>query len=118
MEIKYNVNALLDMAQEYLAAENEYRTFLLGFRGGWVPDMEPGEYGEYCKREATSSRTWEALRSACKIVSADMDAVLKMAKAMNRYEKRECWQTCAHIDWRAEDNARRLLAKDRDDWAA
>ena len=37
MTENYNVKALLDMAQEYLNAENEYRVFLLTFKGGWVP---------------------------------------------------------------------------------
>lgn len=112
MNDNYNVNALLDMAQEYLNAENEYRVFLLTFKGGWVPSMKPEEYGEYCKKEAASNYTYDTLRSACKIVSADMAAVLAMAKAMNRYENQERWQVCAHLGWKdGEDRARRFLAE-------
>ena len=44
-----------------------------------------------------------------------MDAVIAMAKAMNRYEKRERWQVCAHLGWRDENHARRFLAKP-DEW--
>lgn len=110
MKDNYNVKALLDMAQEYLNAENEYRVFLLTFKGGWVPSMKPDEYGEYRHKETASTCTAFALRSACEIVSADMDAVIAMAKAMNRYEKRNRWQVCAHLGWRDEDHARRYLA--------
>lgn len=115
MEKNYNVKSLLDMAQEYLNAENEYRVFLLTFKGGWVPSMKPEEYGEYRHKETASTCTAYALRCACEVVSADMDAVIAMAKAMNRYEKRERWQVCAHLGWRDENHARRFLAKP-DEW--
>lgn len=115
MKENYNVKALLDMAQEYLNAENEYRVFLLTFKGGWVPSTKPEEYGEYSHKETASTCTAYALRCACEVVSADMDAVIAMAKAMNRYEKRERWQVCAHLGWRDENHARRFLAKP-DEW--
>ena len=115
MKENYNVKALLDMAQEYLNAENEYRRFLLTFKGGWVPSTKPEEYGEYRHKETASTCTAYALRCACEVVSADMDAVIAMAKAMNRYEKRERWQVCAHLGWRDENHARRFLAKP-DEW--
>ena len=115
MEKNYNVKSLLDMAQEYLNAENEYRVFLLTFKGGWVPSTKPEEYGEYRHKETASTCTAYALRCACEVVSADMDAVIAMAKAMNRYEKRERWQVCAHLGWRDENHARRFLAKP-DEW--
>ncbi len=118
MKNSYDVKALLDMAQEYLNAESEYRVFLLTFKGGWVPSMEPGEYGDYCKKEAASNHTWDALRSACKIVSADMSAVLATAKAINRYEKRERWQVCVfHPEPYRQDaaNLRRFFSNG-DEW--
>ncbi len=113
MEKNYNVKSLLDMAQEYLNAENEYRVFLLTFKGGWVPSMKPEEYGEYRHKETASTCTAYALRCACEVVSADMDAVIAMAKSMNRYEKRERWQVCAHLprDYYGDDRVRRFLAK-------
>ena len=118
MEKNYNVKSLLDMAQEYLNAENEYRVFLLTFKGGWVPSMKPEEYGEYRHKETASTCTASALRCACEVVSADMDAVIAMAKSMNRYEKRERWQVCAHLprDYYGDDRVRRFLAKP-DEWA-
>ena len=118
MEKNYNVKSLLDMAQEYLNAENEYRVFLLTFKGGWVPSTKPEEYGEYRHKETASTCTAYALRCACEVVSADMDAVIAMAKSMNRYEKRERWQVCAHLprDYYGDDRVRRFLAKP-DEWA-
>ena len=118
MEKNYNVKSLLDMAQEYLSAENEYRVFLLTFKGGWVPSTKPAEYGEYRHKETASTCTAYALRCACEVVSADMDAVIAMAKSMNRYEKRERWQVCAHLprDYYGDDRVRRFLAKP-DEWA-
>ncbi len=110
MDNNYNVRALLDMAQEYLNAENEYRVFCLTFKGGWVPSMKPEEYGVYCTLETESRCTWYALRSACEVVSADMDTVIAVAKAMNRYEKRERWRVCACLGWRNENHVRRFLA--------
>ncbi len=118
MKNSYNVKALLDMAQEYLNAENEYRLFCLTFKGGWVPSMKSEEYGAYCIRETASRYTYYALRSACKVVSTDMNTVIAMAKAMNRYEKRERWQVRSSLGWRDEDRARRFLAENGgDEWA-
>ena len=79
------------------------------------PSTKPEEYGEYRHKETASTCTAYALRCACEVVSADMDAVIAMAKAMNRYEKRERWQVCAHLGWRDENHARRFLAKP-DEW--
>ena len=110
MNTEYNAKALLDMAQEYLTAENEYRLFLLTWKGGWVPSMDPEKYGAYVRREVTASTTYDALRSACEVVSADLGAVIATAKAMNRYERRERWQVCAHIGYHDEDPLRRFLA--------
>ena len=112
MIINYDIRALLDMAQEYLNAENEYRLFLTTYKGGYVRNMDPEIYGDYCHKEAKSTCAYDALRSACKVVFADMDKVIATAKAMNRFEKRERWQVCAHIGWRDEDNIRRFLAED------
>ena len=115
MEKNYNVKSLLDMAQEYLNAENEYRVFLLTFKGGWVPSMKPEEYGEYRHKETASTCTAYALRCACEVVSADMDAVIAMAKSMNRYEKRERWQVCAHLpsgyDWHNHEDRKDTLRR-------
>lgn len=108
MKNSYNIRALLDMAQDYLNAENEYRIFCLTFKGGWIPNMDPEEYGNYVRKETASTCTWDALRSACEVISADVDAVVATAKSMNRYEKRNRWQVCAHVGWRAEDNVRRF----------
>lgn len=112
MIINYDIRALLDMAQEYLNAENEYRLFLTTYKGGYVRNMDPEIYGDYCHKEAKSTCAYDALRSACKVVFADMDKVIATAKAMNRFEKRERWQVCAHIGWRDEDNIRRFFSED------
>ena len=112
MIINYDIRILLDMAQEHLNAENEYRLFLTTYKGGYVRHMDPEIYGDYCHKEAKSTCTYDALRSACKVVFADMDKVIATAKAMNRFEKRERWQVCAHIGWRDEDNIRRFFSED------
>ena len=108
----YDVDALLSMAQEYLEAEERYRVFLLTFKGGWVYNIDTVEYGNCVQYETESSATYNALFSACKVVRADPLKVIGMAKAMNRYEKRERWQKCATIGWSnlAYENARRYLA--------
>ena len=57
----------------------------------------------YERHSKESSCTWSAFVDACRLVNADPDAVLTTVKSMNRYEKRERWQVCAHLpsgyDW-------------------
>lgn len=48
----------------------------------------------------------------CRLLDIESDSLIAMVKAMNRYEKRERWQVCAHAD---EDKATRFLTKD-DGW--
>lgn len=63
MIINYDIRALLDMAQEYLNAENEYRLFLTTYKGGYVRNMDPEIYGDYCHKEAKSTCAYDALRT-------------------------------------------------------
>ena len=116
MNSNYNVKTLLDLAQEYLNAEEEYRRFLLTFKGGWVPSMDPEKYGSYCQKETASTCAAYALRRACDMVSADMDAVIATVKAMNRYEKRNRWQVCACLGWRDGEYRARRFFDTSDEW--
>ena len=107
----YNVNCLMIMAQTWLNAENEFNVFLLTFNGGLVHNMDPERYGDFVEHKTESLATWRALSDACTLVGADIEKVVGMAKAMNRYEKRENYTKCAFVGWRAEDSARRYLSE-------
>ena len=74
-----------------------------------------GNFGRQYSRDmayAASRYTEVKLAKICSEIFADMDKVIATAKAMNRFEKRERWQVCAHIGWRDEDNIRRFFAED------
>ena len=118
MNSNYDVKPLLDMAQAFLTAEEDYRRFCLTFKGGWVANIPAEEYGEYIRKESASSYTWSALRDACKVVSADMSAVIATAKAINRYEARERWQVCVfHPEpYRSDADRLRRFWASGDEW--
>lgn len=119
MTIAYDVKVLLEIAQEYLQAEEEWQVHMKTWKGGWVSDMEPGAYGNHCDKFRKMNATWSALYDACRLVYADIHAVLGTAKAMNRYEKREDYQVCAYLPsgysfachMEGEDRVRRFWAK-------
>ncbi len=110
MSTNYNVRMLLDMAEDWLAAENDFHIFLLTFKGGWVPNLDPSEYGRYVQKETECVQKWSALNTTCDIVSANAPAVVAAAKAMQRRDKKERWQTCIHFSRAMEENARRFFS--------
>ena len=116
----YKPEILVEMAQEYLQAEEAFRVFVKKHTPfpGYCNLSDRNDESEYWRLDRSVSCTWDALRSACRMVDANIDAVLAMAKAMNRYEKRERWQVCAHLprDYYGDDRVRRFLAKP-DEWA-
>ena len=96
--ITYNPEVLIEMAQEYLQAEADYREFITRHSNRFGLHLRTSEDERwYFVKGAESSCTWSALRSACRLVNADFDAVLSTAKAMNRYERRRRWTACAHL---------------------
>lgn len=102
----FDASKLIEMAQDYLLEEAEYQQYRRTFKGGWVPSLDPSKYGRYKQLEATATAKLEYLKRTCDILGANMDSVLKVAKAVNRYEKRVRWQYCIRIDHR--DTKKRL----------
>ncbi len=95
----YRPEILVEMAQEYLQAEESLRVFVKKHTPfpGYCDLSDRHNESEYWRLDKQSSCTFDALRSACRMVDANIDAVLATVKAMNRYEKRERWQVCAHL---------------------
>jgi hypothetical protein len=94
----FNVNVLIEAAQDYLAEENEQRLFLRGWTGGWWENLPAKAREDYTKHSERVNCKWDTVRMMCQMVDVDIDKVISTAKAMNRYAKRERWQVCAHID--------------------
>ena len=119
-QFNYRPEVLVEMAQEYLEAERCYRDFIREHKNQYGSLSLDGDARIwYWVKEKESSCTCSALSDACRLVGADMNAVLAMAKAMNRYEKRMRWQVCAHLPtgWcfgcaeYGEDRVRRFFAE-------
>ena len=73
------------------------------------------DHASYERHDKESSCTWSAFVSACRLVNADPNAVMATVKAMNRYEKRERWQVCAHLpsgyDWHNHEDRKDTLRR-------
>ena len=97
-QFTYKPEILVEMAQEYLQAENDYREFIKSHSDGYGLRLKAKEDERwYWVKEKESSCAMSALCDACRLVNANVDTVLATAKAMNRYEKRHQWQACAHL---------------------
>ena len=116
-QFTYKPEILVEMAQEYLQAEEALRVFVKKHTPfpGYCNLSDRHDESEYWRLDKASSCTWDALRSACRLVDTNIDAVLAMAKAMNRYEKRERWQVCAHLpsgyDWHNHEDRKDTLRR-------
>lgn len=94
----YKPEVLVEMAQEYLQAETDYREFIKKHSNSFGLRLEtPEDERIYFVKDKESSCAWSALRDACRLVNANMDAVLATAKAISRHEKRRRWQICVHL---------------------
>ena len=94
----YKPEVLVEMAQEYLQAEADFREFIRQHSDSFGLRLKtPEDERWYLVKDKESSCTMSALCDACRLVNADVDVVLATAKAMNRYERRRRWQVYAHL---------------------
>ena len=91
-QFTYKPGVLVEMAQEYLEAERSYRDFIAQHKNqyGSLVLGSADDRVSYWVKDKESSCAGSALSTACRLVGAT-------AKAMNRFEKRERWQVCAHL---------------------
>ena len=114
----YKPEILVEMAQEYLNAENDARIFYQQHRpfpGAMLNLQTVEERACYERHDKETSCTLSAFVSACRLVNANPDTVMATVKAMNRYEKRERWQVCAHLpggyDWHNHEDRKDTLCR-------
>lgn len=96
----YDPQILYNIATDCIYAENELCRFCAAHRpspGARLDLHETDDRVNYFRYNERANQLWQAFSSSCKLVHADPDAVLATVKAMNRYEKREKWQVCAHL---------------------
>ena len=98
-QFTYKPGVLVEMAQEYLEAERSYRDFIAQHKNqyGSLVLGSADDRVSYWVKDKESSCAGSALSTACRLVRADVNTVIATAKAMNRFEKRERWQVCAHL---------------------
>ena len=98
-QFTYKPGVLVEMAQEYLEAERSYRDFIAQHKNqyGSLVLGSADDRVSYWVKDKESSCAGSALSTACRLVGADVNTVIATAKAMNRFEKRERWQVCAHL---------------------
>ncbi len=114
----YNPEVLVEIAQDYLQAEEDLQTYTLNHNLS-----SSREEIEYLSRKKESVCTWLAMLKACRMVRADPDIVLATVKAMNRYERLKGWRICVHLPTglsigcseRGEDRVRRFFSLG-DEW--
>ena len=98
-QFTYKPGVLVEMAQEYLEAERSYRDFIAQHKNqyGSLVLGSADDRVSYWVKDKESSCAGSALSTACRLVGADVNTVIATAKAMNRFEKQERWQVCAHL---------------------
>lgn len=103
----YDPQVLVNIANDCIYEENEQRRFWRKHRptpGALLDLRTESDKIDYYRHDERTSQLWQAFSRSCKLVHADPDTVLATVKAMNRYEKREKWQVCAHLPSYEYDN--------------
>lgn len=117
----YNINVLIEATNDYFYAEEELKRFLKTWVPGWWEDKTAKERENYTKYTERSNEKGRALSMLCKLVDIDMDTLISMCKAINRWERHGGkWdrETCIHVTYRTENNVKRALSNpDPYDWA-
>lgn len=93
----YKPEILIELAQTYLYADNDFWLFVHRHSRGDVLQLDtPEEERAYLLKEKEAALTLDALRYACRLVGADRGAVLATAKAMIRRGRRTHLPNNAH----------------------
>lgn len=86
-DLKINFNVLFGVVNDYLIGEEEYKLFLRTWTGGWWHDKNEEQRENYTKFYERSTLRCEMVVTMCKLIGADVNSVLAIAKAINRWEK-------------------------------
>lgn len=86
---------LQEIVSDYFYAEEEYRLFMRSWVPGWWECKTAAERENYTKYDCQRDSAWDAVRSACRLIGADLDVVVAIMKSIARYFeiKKECKQT-------------------------
>lgn len=111
--MEYNVNALFDMVNDWINAENYLQWSIIEWKKEDKYNRIPNDKVRYYNQYDAESRTYYyALANACKMVNANIKTVIAVVKSMNRYERHNNWEKCAHIALWQEDKLRKLFSLD------
>ena len=109
---------LIQAVNEYFYAEEEYQKFLKTLVSGWWLDKNPEQHESYTMHYERSTLHCNTVTMMCKLIGVDIDSVLSMVKAINRWEKHGGkWDRdyCIHICYENERNIKRFLTP-KDVW--
>ncbi len=119
--MEYNINTLIEAAQDYLYAVNDQQIYCIGWHDLWLPSLPAEKQVAYTKHDERVSCKWDMVRMMCKMVDVDSDALIGMVKAINRYERHGGkWDraTCVHLSGReASARIRAAISNPIDYWA-
>jgi hypothetical protein len=110
--IEYKIDALIEATVATLQEEEAYKMFLTSWTGGWFESKSPQEQVNYTKYSERESAAWNALQSVCKTIDVDMDTLIPVVKAINRYEKHNGrYDRAIHTCFMRQDSFRMMVAK-------
>lgn len=111
---EFDISVLIQATNDYFEAEQDRKIFLRNWTGGWWEGKTAKECEEYTKHEERSTERWNAVCMMCRLVGVDLDTLVSMVKAINRWESHSGkWDRpyCIHVSWRDERATRQALEK-------
>lgn len=110
VNININLEALIQMVNDYLYAEEELKLFLRTWKGGWWQNKTAQEREDYTKYTERSSKLWGGLSTMCRAFNIDVDRLISFVKCLNRQERKCKYQKCfTSIRYRDERSAVKYL---------
>lgn len=95
---QYKLSILTQAVTEYFEAESEYRKFLKTRKPNFWESKTAQERAEYTRHLGRTESAWNTLIMMCKLVTVNIDALIPIVKAINRWEKNH-GKYDRHLDW-------------------
>lgn len=114
--MKIQINKLVELANNYLLAENEYHAFAKTLKYRWMPSNSTEDQVRYAEHWRETNTYYNSVQIVCQMLDIDINKLIAVVKAANRHEKKMKYQVCVYLGaYGVEERVRRFL-ENNDGW--
>ncbi len=87
--MKIKIDKVVELANNYLLAENEYHAFAKTLKYCWMPSNSTEDQVRYAEHWKETNTYYDSVRIVCQMLDIDINKLIALVKATNRHEKKD-----------------------------